>query len=400
MILCGGSGTRLGALTARTPKPLLDVGGQPFLDVLLGELGRHGFDEVVLLAAFESGQIEAYAHTSAVAGRFGMRVRVSVEPERAGTGGAIFHARELAAEEFLLLNGDSWLDVNLLGIAPGPLPAGTDVVMTLREIPDAARYGVVELQGDTVTSFLERPRHAGPGLVNAGIYHVNRRIFDSLDAKCSLEGDVLPSLARRHRVRGARRSGYFIDIGVDATYTRAQSEVPAAQRRPAVFFDRDGVLNHDLGYVGTPDRFHWIDGARDAIRTLNDRGHLVFVVTNQAGVARGHYTEEHVRRLHAHMQTDLQRLGAHVDDFRYCPYHLEATVERYRQAHCWRKPEPGMLLDLIGDWSIDLASSHVIGDRATDIAAGAAAGLRTHLFPGGNLATFLDELGLGRASPG
>ena len=96
MILCGGSGTRLGSLTASRPKPLLMVGGAPFLDVLLLELGRHGFKDVVLLAAFEAEQVKAYIQDNAIAHRFGMTLRLSIEPERAGTGGAVFHAAGLA----------------------------------------------------------------------------------------------------------------------------------------------------------------------------------------------------------------------------------------------------------------------------------------------------------------
>ncbi len=394
MILCGGSGMRLGSLTAATPKPLLAVGGRPFLDVLLLELGRHGITDVMLLAAFEAEQIEQYIADNPLAHRFGMRLRVSVEPERAGTGGALHHARDVADREFLLLNGDSWFDINLLGITGAESTPAVDVVMTVREIEDASRYGVVGMDGDRVTEFLERPRAPGPGLVNAGIYRVRDSIFASLQPKCSFERDVLPSLARSGRVAGVRRSGYFIDIGVPETFARAQIEIPAKQRRKAVFFDRDGVLNHDLGHVGSVDRFQWIDGAREAVRALNDAGYFVFVVTNQAGVARGLYTEHDVATLHEHVDQELASAGAHIDGMRYCPYHADAKFEHYRQASDWRKPAPGMLLDLMSKWDVDREQSHMIGDQPTDIEAGRAAGVTAHCFLGGNLLTFVRGLGL------
>ena len=381
MILCGGSGTRLGSLTASTPKPLLPVGGAPFLDVLLLELGRHGFTDVVLLAAFEADQVRDYIRENAIARRFGMTLRLSIEPERAGTGGAVHHAMALAEPEFLLLNGDSWFDINLLGFGETAEFRDADVVMSVREIEDAARYGVVEMHGGKVQDFLERPRQPGPGLVNAGVYHVRKSIFAALEAKCSFERDVLPELARQGRVAGVKRGGYFIDIGVPESYARALTEIPARQRRPAVFLDRDGVINRDHGYVGSIERFEWIDGSRDAVRALNDHGFLVFIVTNQAGVARGHYTE-------------LADFGAHIDDIRYCPYHIEAKVERYRRDSDWRKPRPGMLLDLIHAWSVDVAASHMIGDQSSDLEAGRAAGVTAHLFAGGNLHGFVRGLGL------
>lgn len=391
LILCGGLGTRLGALTASTPKPLLPVGGRPFLDVLLFELGRHGIRNVVLLAAFESQQVRDYVADNPVARQFGMQVGVAIEPERAGTGGALFHARHVLADDFLLLNGDSWLDFNLLSLPP---LVGADAVLALRQLPDASRSGVVELDGDKVVSFRERPSGPGPGLVNAGIYRISRRIVDALPSHGSLEADVLPSLAKQGRVLGVVRDGFFIDIGIPETYEQAQVDIDCHRRRRAVFFDRDGVLNHDDGYVGSIDRFRWTDGAQEAIRALNDAGRYVFVVTNQAGVARGFYGEQDVRDLHDWMNSQLAKIGAHIDDFRYCPYHVDAALDAYRRSSDWRKPEPGMLLDLAANWPVNMDDSAMIGDKPLDMAAAANAGVPGHLFTGGNLGRFVTDVGL------
>jgi D-glycero-D-manno-heptose 1,7-bisphosphate phosphatase len=156
-----------------------------------------------------------------------------------------------------------------------------------------------------------------------------------------------------------------------------------------VFFDRDGVLNEDVGYLHRVEDLRWIEGAFDAIALANRRGSLVFVITNQSGVARGLYDEAAVRALHRAMRDEALRAGARIDDFRYCPYHVDATVEAYRRDSDWRKPRPGMILDLMAHWPVDADRSFVIGDRQSDVAAAQAAGLTGHLFPGGNLAEFL-----------
>jgi D,D-heptose 1,7-bisphosphate phosphatase len=152
------------------------------------------------------------------------------------------------------------------------------------------------------------------------------------------------------------------------------------------------VLNHDDNYVHRPDQVRWIDGAIEAVRWLNDAGHYVFVITNQAGVARGLYGEEDVLRLHGWMQSELRRGGAHIDGFEYCPYHPEGTVEAYRRVSEFRKPGPGMILKLKQTWPVDEVRSFLIGDRESDLQAAAAAGIPGHLFSGGNLLDLVRRL--------
>ena len=163
-------------------------------------------------------------------------------------------------------------------------------------------------------------------------------------------------------------------------------------RRPAVFFDRDGVLNEDIGYLFERDKLVWIDGAREAVKAVNDMGYFAFVVTNQSGVARGLYEEAHVQDLHGWMADELGKIGAHIDAFEYCPFHPEGIVERYRQVSHRRKPSPGMIDDLLGRFPVDVERSFLIGDQPSDLEAASAAGLKGYLFRGPNLEQFLRPL--------
>ncbi|MCS3495025.1 D-glycero-D-manno-heptose 1,7-bisphosphate phosphatase [Bradyrhizobium japonicum] len=170
------------------------------------------------------------------------------------------------------------------------------------------------------------------------------------------------------------------------------SQLADRRRRPAVFFDRDGVLNVDKDYVHRIDDFEWMEGAREAVKLCNDLGYYVFVVTNQSGVARGYFSVDDIHRLHDWMNSELGAIGAHIDDFQYCPYHEEGTVEAYRRASDRRKPAPGMILDCMKAWPVRAEGSLLVGDNARDIEAAVAAGIPGHLFRGGDLAAFLRPL--------
>lgn len=393
VILCGGLGTRLGALTADVPKPLLPVGGRPFLEILIQEVARSGVRDFLLLAGHHATQVEAFA--AQVSERLGSRlsVQVSVEQGRAGTGGALKQAYSLLADEFFLLNGDSFMDCPLhlltAQLSRGPLLQG---VVALREVEDVQRFGSVTLDKDgKITSFMEKRGGDGRGLINAGVYLFRKAVVDSLSSTSSLEQDLLPLLAKQGVVGGVVCEGHFVDIGLPETYEQSQLQLTEARTRKAIFLDRDGVINVDLGHVGEIDRFKFTDGAVEAIRAINRAGYYAFVVTNQAGIAKGKYTIDQYWLLRDQIRQLLHESGAQIDDERFCPFHPEASEGVWRENGDWRKPGDGMLRDLAKAWPISLEGSFLIGDQLTDLAAATAFGIRGFQFHGGRLDHFVER---------
>lgn len=165
-----------------------------------------------------------------------------------------------------------------------------------------------------------------------------------------------------------------------------------SSRRPAAFLDRDGVINVDIGYLHRPEDCVLIEGVTEALRLLNERGYYVIVVTNQSGVARGLFGEDAVHRFHAWLAKALIASDARVDAFYYCPHHPEAGKAPYRQSCNCRKPAPGLILQALQEWHVEASRSFMIGDKAIDIEAATAAGIRGYEFPGGNLLTFVRSI--------
>jgi D-glycero-D-manno-heptose 1,7-bisphosphate phosphatase len=147
----------------------------------------------------------------------------------------------------------------------------------------------------------------------------------------------------------------------------------------AVFIDRDGTLNEDIGYVSTPDELVLYPWAAEAVRLINESGLLSVVITNQSGIARGMYSEKTLGSIHLRMIEQLERQGARIDAVYYCPHHPEVGDIRYRIKCDCRKPRIGMLERAARDRNIELARSYVIGDKASDINLAGNAGARSAL---------------------
>ncbi|MEO5339396.1 MAG: HAD-IIIA family hydrolase [Magnetococcus sp. MYC-9] len=383
VILAGGQGTRLGALTRQLPKPLLPVGGSPFLDYLVWNLSRQGVDDILISCGHLGEQIAAHfsdwRHDRT-------RIRTFIEPEPLGTGGALRFLRGELQDHFLLLNGDSLFDINYLDLAiDAPI---LSAVMGVRLVDNAARYGRVELQEGRVVRFLEKDPAPQPGLINAGVCWMDSHLLERLpEGVSALEKALFPHLAAEGGLFGKRYEGYFIDMGIPEDLQRAEQELPVWRRKPAIFFDRDGVINQDHGYVCSPERFAWVTGAPQAIRWCNDHGYLVIVVTNQSGIARGYYDTAQFQSLTAWIQSELAAFGAHIDATYHCPHHPDAG-EAGAACRC-RKPNPGMLEQAMAEWQIDGSRSLLIGDNLTDVEAARRAGIPGFLFPGEGLDHFL-----------
>ena len=331
VILAGGLGTRLGPLTAETPKPILPCGDRPFLAWLMREMMRFGVTDFVLLTGHLSDAIEAFTEQTRQK-LPGIKISVSREPVRAGTGGALYHARDRLQPKFLLCNGDSLFDCNIADVLADALkddegsPDGRTVVgrLALRQISDASRYGVVALDPPYIKAFQPRPEAGSAGVINAGIYVFRRDVLDYLMPVCSLESDALPIMARDRMLTGTVASGYFRDIGIPSDYLLAQSELPRMLRRNSLFVIAPTVS--DLGIIARASRAKW------HVFGLYDRGDSV---AESARAAGGTLDAERFGDIGAAMLDDIV-VNWDVDPTRAVMFSDGATELRFAEASGFR----------------------------------------------------------------
>jgi NDP-sugar pyrophosphorylase family protein len=228
VILAGGMATRLGALAKDTPKPLLDVAGRPFIAHIIAHCRRHGLREFIVLAGPHE---HAFRRCLGNGRTLGVSIEVVAEPAPAGTAGALLYVRDRLGDTFLLLNGDSLFQADLLALCQGqtpkvrsPQPLGT---IAVRRVEDTGRYGRVEVDQGLITRFGEKSG-VGAGLINTGVYHLSRRILEAIaEPPVSLEQDVFPRLVREKLLRARSLAGNFIDIGIPEDLERARELLPS-----------------------------------------------------------------------------------------------------------------------------------------------------------------------------
>ena len=415
VIVAGGKGTRLkGKIASHLPKPMVDIGGMPLLEHQIVLAQKHGIGEILILTGHGGEHIENYFGDGSP---WGTRIRYQREDRPRGTAGAVLDCLHQLEDTFFVMYGDTMLNVDLSRMAAAHTPA---VAATLFVHPNDHPHDsdLVEMdETGRITAFHPYPHPAGAyfaNRVNAALYLLNRNFlsgarerFAQSKSLIDFAKDLFPALIRDGApLQGYLSREYIKDAGTPARLDRvrhdylsgriakASFETPA----PAVFLDRDGTLNVENGWLNHPDQITLLPGAAEAVRAINQSGYLAVIVTNQPVVARGECTEHQLHRIHDKLEWLLGKAHAYVDAIYYCPHHPHAGYPGERpdlKITCTcRKPETGLLQRAAQDLNIDLSRSWMIGDRASDIQAAAAFGIRSAL-----VRTGFDQVGPAACKP-
>jgi mannose-1-phosphate guanylyltransferase / phosphomannomutase len=396
VIIAGGKGTRLGL--SNLPKPMALVGGVPVIEHQVRLACRYGYREIIVLAGYLSQVIVRYLGDGS---RFGVRIDYLVENQPLGTGGALRTLAGRISNDFLVFNGDVFVDMNLRALETFHRSAPADGTLVVHPNGHPYDSDLVEMDAERrIRAFHPKPRSGERdyrNLVNAGLYVLSPAVLELIpsDRPSDLGRDVFPALLASGRVlRAYSTPEYLKDMGtpdrlasVDADYRagkpgRRNLEMP----QKCIFLDRDGVINTETGGVLRPDSFHLTPEIVPALRRINAGDFLAVVVTNQPFIAKGQLTEEGLEAIHARMDSLLGAEGVYVDALYYCPHHPErgwpGEVPELKIDCSCRKPKPGMILRAAEELHIDLSVSCIIGDHVRDVRAGKKAGLRASFLIG------------------
>lgn len=397
IILAGGKGTRLVERLHGRPKPLVDVDGIPLLERQIALLKASGVDDVLLLVNHAADQIAA-----ACASRDNFclaRLRLIDDGAPRGTAGATLACLPDLAQRFLVVYGDTLFNIDIPRFlaAHEACGAGATLFLHPNDHPHDSDLVAVD-DASFVTAFHPKPHPQGvcrPNLVNAAFYVFERAALEpwrNMPTPSDFGADLFPAmLASGTRLFGYASFEYIKDVGTPKRLDKAVDHLRrgvvdrATLARPqrCVLLDRDGTMNRLTDYVRTPDDLVILPGVVEAVRRLNDAEFRVAVVTNQPVLARGETNFDTMRAIHAKLDTELAAAGAYLDRLYFCPHHPHAgfpgEVAALKVACECRKPAPGMIHRAARDLNADLASSFMVGDSTSDIAAARAAGVRSIL---------------------
>jgi D-glycero-alpha-D-manno-heptose 1-phosphate guanylyltransferase len=372
IILAGGKGTRLRSVVQDIPKPMAEVAGKPFLEHLLSKLNDAGIAHVVLATGYKSEVIESYFGANFK----NIRLSYSVEKEALGTGGAMVKAlKACQANSIIILNGDSFIPIDFDSLYEQHVAQNADLSIILRNMKSPDRYGTVRLEGSKITEFLEKREGLISGLINTGVYLVNRNKLLSEDwpEVFSFEKAVLESKVKAWNFYGHTSNGFFIDIGIPEDYFRAKTyfSLPQIDSSWTLFLDRDGVINRRIvdDYVKTPDQFEFLPGSLEAIAHFSSSFKRIVVVTNQQGIGKGLMTEGDLHLIHQKMIKEVELAGGQINEVFYCP----ALASDNNPC---RKPDIGMALAAQKKYpDIRFDKCLMVGDTWSDIEFAKNAGM-------------------------
>ena len=392
VIIAGGQGTRIASVNSEIPKAMIPVCGTPVIERQVMMAKRQGFTEFIFLIGYLGNQIVSHFGNGE---QFGVNITYYKEQLPLGTAGALAEVADILSEDFFVFYGDTIMDIDMGRMLEFHNTKRADATLLVHPNDHPYDSDIVGIDHEgRVLGFHHKPHpenFVSRNIVNAALFIFNKRIVSQIKkgVKSHIEKDVLPAcLQNGFRLFGYISSEYVKDMGTPERYEQVCQDWMSGRveamnyknPRKAVFLDRDGVINEDIGLVFKPEQLRLIEGIEEALNYIHQKGYLAVVVTNQSVIARNLCTFNELDTINATMETLLGYKRAYIDGLFFCPHHPDGGYPEERKefkVRCaCRKPEPGLLLKAAKELNINIKESFMIGDRPSDVLAGKNAGVK------------------------
>ncbi len=358
VILAGGKGSRIKKFLNNLPKPMAKFNEIYFLQYLINIYSKYPLNKIYILTGYRNEIIFKNFHNKTF--NF-IKVVCMKEKKFMGTGGALYQLRE-KTDNFILINGDTIFDIDFNNFIKSLKNKLGSVALT----PNKRNIYNYKLNNLNVknNSLVYQKKSA---LMNGGVYFFNKKLLKNIKNKpFSLENELLPKFIKDKKLNGKIYKNFFLDIGTPKYFKISSKKLKNYFYRPAAFLDRDGVINFDKGYVYKKNDFKFRKGVLKGLKYLIKKKYYIFIITNQAGIAKGLFKESDFRKLHLYLKTHLATKNIYFDDVQYCPYHPNGKIKKFKRKSSLRKPGNQMIKNILRNWLVNKNKSFMIGDKISD----------------------------------
>ncbi len=360
VILAGGKGSRIKEYLGNKPKPMIKFNNIHFLQYLINSLSKFSFNKIYILAGFKHKIIFNQFHNKI----FNLtKIKCLKEKNLMGTGGALLNLKKEKVNDFVLVNGDTIFDINVNNLVKSCGKKKLGSVALVSNKKNTNNYKLHNLSVKNNNLIYQKKGT----LMNGGVYFFKKKILNLIPKKkFSLESHFLPKLINKKLLIGKVYKDFFLDIGTPKYLKVSEKKLKHYFKKPAAFLDRDGVINHDFGYVYKQKDFKFKKGVIEGLKYLSEKNYLIFLVTNQAGIAKGIFKVEDFFELQSYISKKLLKYNVMINDVQYSPYHPKGRIIKFRKKTNLRKPGNQMIKNIFNKFLIDKKKSFMIGDKISD----------------------------------
>ena len=363
VILAGGKGSRIKNYLNNSCKPMINFNGRPFIDYIIKKVSSYPINHIHIMAGYKGNRI--YKKYNNKYQNF-VPISCYVEKKSMGTGGCLKLIEKKLTKNFILINGDTYFDIdysfffNLKKIKKNLIILSKD-----KFYQDNKKLNKLNLSRNKLVYFDKKSEY-----FNGGIYYLDKSIISKIKKikkkSISIEKEIIEKEILRRKIFGVIKDDFFIDIGTEKNLKRGKFLISKVSRKAAIFLDRDGVINYDKGYTHKIKDFKFKPKIIEFLKDKTKKNYYLFIVTNQAGIGHGYFSNKDFMLLQINLKKFLFKNNVLIHDVRYCPFHKDAKIRKYRKLSNYRKPGNLMIENLKKNWNIDIRRSIMIGDKLSD----------------------------------